>query len=829
MGIGKRVIGQQHHLRTNAIGASGLKDYAQVAVIGGGIVGSSLLYHLAALGWQETVLLEKAELASGSTWLSAGNVDRFDLQPNLIRLRDDSIRLYERLAEKPDRAFTYHRTGGIMLATSEPRLDDLKRRAALGKRLGMPHLLLSRREILDHYPLIDPTGIVGGLYDPLAGHVDPYDLTQALVRAARSLGAEAYEQTALLDMTREDDGSWLVVTDRGEIVADVVVNATGSSAPELAAMIGLELPIMAMEHQYLGTEPISELKDRDAALPFLCEPDSAFYLRAEGDGLIFGAFEAEPKSWVTDDIAKTSEVSDVDPLPAELLPYLDKAGKRVPCLSDATFRAPVRGPVTMTPDGRPLLGPLPGFGNYFVASGFLNGLSLAGGAGKALAEWIIEGEPPLDLFALDVTRFGAFAGKTYTDHTARAVYSRHFAISFPNDRSTAGRPLKRTAIHDKLAGHGGQFDAHYGWERPCWFAASAAERLPIRSFGRTAEYDAIKRECQATRSAVGIADLTASLAKHVFEGPDAEAVLDKALASTLPAKIGGIRDGLMLNRKGLIAGSFTVARLSEEGFYLLGPAAYERFHQRFFEQCLPPEGVLYAPVSVRYGILAIIGPKARILLSRIAGEDVSDKALPDRQAIEIEVAGSPAQVMRYSLTGDLSYALHLPMEYMATVYEALFVAGQDLGLHDIGMAAIDSLRLEAGDDRLSGNMFRDLSPLEAAQKDLVDRGKSDFIGQRAFLSQEEQGVTRRRVLTTVDHDGKDAAGGEPVYHGNEMVGAVIAGGFGHHVGQSLAQVMVPIDYTNGGTKLAIDILGERRTATVLDAAPFDPESQPLSI
>jgi dimethylglycine dehydrogenase len=814
-----------HHQR---LGANALKDYAQVAVIGGGIVGSSLLYHLAALGWQDVILLEKAELTSGSTWLAAGNVDRFDLRPNLIRLRDDSIRLYERLAGKQGRSFTFHRTGGIILATNENRHDDLRRRASLGRRLGMPHLLLSVREILDHHPLLNPSGIIGGLYDPLAGYVDAYDLTQALVGAAESLGAEVYEQTAVLDMSREEDGSWLVITDRGEIVADVVVNAAGSSASELAAMIGLELPIISLEHQYLGTEPIKELSELDGSLPFLCEPDSAYYLRAEGDGLVFGAFEAEPRVWAENGV-DTSDAADEAKDLASLLPYLDKAGKRVPCLATAATRAPVRGPVTVTPDGRPLLGPLPGFSNYFVACGFLNGLSLAGGAGKALAEWIIEGESPLDLFALDITRFGTFAGRSYTESTARSVYSRHFDIPYPNDRSTAGRPLKRTAIHDKLAAHGGQFDAHFGWERPCWFAASANERLPVRSFRRAAQHDAIKRECRTARTAVGIADLTAALAKHVFEGPDAESALDKALASKLPSEIGAVSDGLMLNRKGQIAGSFTVARLSEEGFYLVGPAQYERFHQRAFEQSLPSEGVLYAPVSVRYGILAVIGPKARILLSRIADEDVSDKALPDRRTIEIEVAGSPAQVMRFSLTGDLSYTIHLPMEYMATVYEALFIAGQDLGLADIGMSAIDLLRLEAGDDRLSGDTFSDLSPLEAGLKHLLHRDKDDFVGKTAFLTQEEQGVARRRVLTSVDDNGIDASGGEPVYHRNEMVGAVIAGGYGHHVGLSLAQVMVPVDFAKGGTELAIDILGDRRKATVLETAPFDPASQPLSI
>ncbi|MGI9499218.1 MAG: GcvT family protein, partial [Geminicoccaceae bacterium] len=779
-----------------------MKEYAQVVVIGGGIVGCSLLYHLAALGWQDVTLLEKTELTAGSTSLAAGNVDRFDLAPNLIRLRDDSIRLYERLAERPDLTLTSHRTGGIILATSETRLDELRRRAGLGRPLGMPHLLLSRREILDHHPLIDPAGVVGGLYDPLAGYVDSFELTHALASAAEGLGAEISEQTAVLAMSQEADGSWLLITDRGEIVADVVVNAAGFWAKDVAAMVGIELPIIAIEHQYVVTEPIKEIQRLDGTLPFLCEPDGAFYLRSEVDGLLLGAFDSEARAWIEGATGAPSgssgHLSRGDP--EQLAPYLAKAGKRVPCLAGVHRKEPVIGPITMTPDGRPLLGPLPGFVNYFVASGFMNGLSLAGGAGKALAEWIIEGEPPLDLFTLDVARFGTFAGRNYVQTAAREAYSRHFAIRFPHDRLASGGPLKRTSIHDKLAMRGAQFDVHFGWERPRWFAASSAERLMVRSFGRTARHDAVRRECQALRHAVGVADLTSAFAKHVFEGPDAEAALDRVIASTLPDEIGTIADGLMLNRKGQIAGLFTMARISEEGFYLLGPAAYERIHQRRFEQYLPNEGVLYAPVSVRYGVLALAGPKARILLSRVTDEDVSNKALPNQRAAEIEVAGSPAQVMRFSLTGDLGYALHLPMEYLATAYEALYVAGQDLGLLDVGADAICSLRLEAGFNHLGGDAFSDLFPHEAGLEALLNREKSDFVGRTALLAQGEQGLVRRRVLAAVEAGTADATGGEPVYCNNAMVGSVITGGFGHHAGQSLAQILLPVDFTRGGTE-----------------------------
>ena len=808
-----------------------MKEHAQVVVIGGGIVGCSLIYHLAALGWHDVVLLERSELAAGSTWLAAGNVDRFDLAPNLVRLRDDSIRLYERLAERSTLRLTGRRTGGIILATGEERLDELKRRAGLARPLGMPHLLLSRREILDHHPLIDAADVVGGLYDPLAGHVDPTELTRALASAAEGLGAETFEQTAVLAMSEGPGGSWLLITDRGEMTADVVVNAAGLWANDVAAMIGQELPVVPIEHQYVVTERIADIRRLDGALPFLCEPGSSFYLRTKDDGLLLGAFETEPKVWVErrDGGSPGLGRNQVEGDPERLSSFAAKAAKRVPCFADVLKKAPVNGPISMTPDGRPLLGPLPGLSNYFVATGFMNGLSLAGGAGKALAEWIIEGEPPLDMFALDVARFGAFAGRQYAERAGKSAYSQHFAIRFPYDRPPAGGPLKRTAIHDKLAAHGAQFDVHYGWERPCWFAASPAERLAVRSFGRTPRHDAVSRECQALRQAVGLADMTSVFAKHVFEGPDAASILDRVLASPLPDRVGTISEGLMLNRKGQVAGLFTVARISNEGFYLLGPATSERVHQRTFEQSIPGEGVLYAPVSVRYGVLGLAGPKARILLARATEEDVSSKVLPNLHAAEIEVAGAPAQVMRFSVTGDLGYTLHLPMEYMATVYEALYIAGQDLGLLDVGMGAIDSLRLEAGLDDLSGNRFGDLLPREAGLETMLDRNKRDFVGRTAVIAQEEQGLTRRRVLAAVDADDTDAIGGEPVYNENALVGVVITGGFGHHARQSLAQILLPVDFAKGGTELAIDILGTRRRAVVLDKPPFDPESQPLSI
>jgi len=808
-----------------------LKEYAQVVVIGGGIIGCSLTYHLAALGWQDVILVEKGELAGGSTQLAAGSVDRFDLTPNLIRLRDDSIRLYERLAERQELGVTSHRTGGIILATNEIRLDELKRRAGLGRPLGMPHLLLSRREILDYHPLIEPSGVVGGLYDPLASHIDPRNLTFAMARAAEGLGAEISPQTAVLTMSQEPDGSWLLVTDRGEILADVVVNAAGFGANAVTAMIGERLPIVAIDHRYAVTEPIGEVQKLDNMLPFLCEPEAAFYLRAADDGLLLGAFETEPRRWTE---KQTGTHATPTGLPTktdqeQLAPYLAKAGKRVPCFANSPIKAWVNGPITMTPDGRPLLGPLPGFANYFVASGFMNGLSLAGGAGKALAEWIIEGEPPLDLFPLDIARFGGFVGMNYAHAAAKDAYSHHFAIRFPHHRAIAGGPLKRTAIHDKLAAHGAQFDLHAGWERPCWFAETSAERLAVRSFERTARDHAVRRECQALRHAVGIADLTAVFAKHVVEGADAEATLNYALASRLPSQIGNITEGLMLNRKGQITGLFTVTRISGEGFYLLGPAAYEAIHRRRFEQCLPGEGVLYAPVSMRYGVLALSGPKARILLSRVTDEDVTEKALPNLHAVEIEVAGSPAQVMRFSLTGDLGYTLHLPMEYLATVYEALYVAGRDLGLLDVGIGAINSLRLEAGLDGLAGDSFGDLLPHEAGLEALLDREKSDYLGKTALLTKEEQGFNRRRILVAIDVKTTDAIGGEPVYFDNAVVGSVITGGFCHHAGQSLAQVLLPIELAKGGTKLAIDIFGHRQPAIVLDSPPFDSERQPLSI
>ncbi|MGH1477883.1 MAG: GcvT family protein [Geminicoccales bacterium] len=806
-----------------------MRDHAQVVVIGGGIVGCSILYHLASLGWQNVTLLEKTELTAGSTWHAAGHVSRFDPRPNLIRLRDESVQLYERLAADSDIFFKTHRTGGMILASSEERLTALKLQAARGRSLALPHVVMTRREIVDHHPLLDPTGIVGGLYDPLAGHVDPYDLTHALARAAEDNGAEIEQQTTVMAMSEEPDGSWLIITNQGEIVADVVVNAAGLWANDIMAMIGLELPMVAIEHQYVVTEPIAEIRSASSVLPSFYEPDASFQMRCERDGLLIEAFDGDAQCWALDGIPEDYGSDLLPDVPERLKSYLAHAVKRVPSLKGAVLKSPINGPLTVTPDGRPLIGPLPGYCNFYVACGFMDGLSLAGGAGKALAEWIIEGEPPLDLFAVDVTRFGAFARQSYTVATAKEAYRRSFAIDFPHYHLPAGRPLKRSSIHHQLAARGAQFDALFGWERPCWFAQSGKERQAATTLKRGPWFQAVGRECRQLRQAVGIADLTMTFAKHVIEGPEAEASLDHLLASKLPRNIGQISDALMLNRQGRISGLFTLVRISDEGFYLIGPAAAERFHQRYFEQHLAGNGMIYAPVSMRYAVLAIAGPKARILLTRVTQEDVSEKALPHQQMAEIEVAGAPALVMRHSLTGDLAYELHVPMEYQATVYEALFIAGQDLGLIDVGALALDTLALEAGYDRFAGHTISELTPSEAGIEDLVDFNKQDFIGRSALIRGLEDDTTRKRVLLEVDARDADVLGGEPVYYHDIVIGSVITGGFGHNVDMSLAQVLVPIDKAKPGMELSIDILGERRHAKVLEKPPLDPDEQPLSI
>ncbi|MGI9433924.1 MAG: glycine cleavage T C-terminal barrel domain-containing protein, partial [Geminicoccaceae bacterium] len=450
-------------------------------------------------------------------------------------------------------------------------------------------------------------------------------------------------------------------------------------------------------------------------------------------------------------------------------------------------------------------------------------------AGKALAEWIVEGEPPLDLFALDATRFGDFARQSYTVATARDAYRRYYAIRFPKDHSSAGRPLKRAAIYDKLASKGAQFDAVFGWERPCWYAENNTERLTVGAFNRGPSFDAIGRECRGLRRGVGIADLTTSLAKHVIEGPEAEDALDRLIASRLPARPGSIVDAVMLNRRGKVNGLFTLARIGHHGFYLLGAAEAERYHQRWFEQHLPAEGVIYAPVSVRYAVLGIAGPKARILLTRVTDEDVSDKMLPADTTTEIEIAGAPAQVMHVSFTGDLGYQIHLPMEYQATVYEALYIAGQDLGLVNAGAFALKSLRLEAGFHRFPGDHAADLAPREAGLDELIQGNKGGFIGCDAMMKRRNEDALRKCVLIEIEADDADAIGGEPVYRNNKLIGSVIAGDYGHHAQMSLARAVVPVDFAAPGTVLAIDILGNRHPATVRQHPPFGPGDLPLSI
>jgi dimethylglycine dehydrogenase len=805
-----------------------MRGQAAVAVIGGGIVGCSILYHLAARGWRDLVLLEQAELTAGVTWLAAGNVHRFDRPAAMIRLRDDSIRLYERLLRGREQSAGLGRTGGIVLATTEDRLLDLERRAGEASHLGLPHLLLNRREIRDHHPLIDLTGVLGGLYDPLCRHVDAYEMTHALAEAARHQGADIEERTEVLEI-RAEPGGWRLVTSQGDLTAKILVNAAGPWANRIALMTGRELPLALIEHQYVITGPIKEVRSIEGHLPYIAEPDAGYYLRREGHGLLIGAFESEPRPWTLEGVPAGLGQTILQEDPARIAREVGAARRRLPCLADGTVKPPVNGPLVMTPDGRPLLGPVPGQPGLVVAAGFMDGIALAGGAGRALADWLVDGTPPFDLTPLDVARFGAFAGRGYVAAKALECYIEHDAVCYPRQERPAGRPLRRSPIHDRLAAKGAQFGFFYGWERPRWFAASAEERQGVADFKARPWAAAVDRECRGMARGIGLFDLTAMLAKHVIEGPGAAIALDALFASPLPAATGDVRDVLMLNRKGWILGRFSVLRVHENCFYLIGDAAAERIHQRWFEASLPATGLAYASTSVQYAVLGLAGPKARALLARVAAEEVGAEALPEGRALETEVAGAPAQIICQRTFGGAGFEIHMPLAYQGTVYEALDLSGRDLGLVDIGGFALDASRLEAGLGPKGRGSPSDLTPAEAGLEVLVDLDKGAFLGREALLQGTGEASVRRRVLVRVEDDsirldtgddapGIEVMGAEPVYHDGGVVGEVLHGGYAPNAGHTLARVLVPGPLALPETRLALDLMGKRWSATVLDPA-----------
>ena len=803
-----------------------MKSHVQVAVIGGGVVGCSVLYHLTKLGWKDVVLLERDELTSGSTWHAAGGMHTLNSDPNVAKLQAYTINLYREIEEISGQDCGIHLTGGVMLAGTPERMDWLKTAQAKGRVLGMETELVSIAEAQKVFPFLDPRYFIGALYDPLEGHVDPSGVTHAYAKAARLGGAEVYRFTRVTDLTPRSDGAWDVVTDKGTIRADHVVNAGGLWAREVGRMVGLELPILAMEHQYLLTEDMPELAGREAEVGHAIDFEGEIYTRQEGRGMLMGTYERAGVPWSLHDtpwgFGHELLVPDLD----RIAPSLEVGFKHFPAYERAGIKQIINGPFTFAPDGNPLLGPVRGRRGYWVACGVMAGLSQGGGVGLALANWMVHGDPGFDVWAMDVARFGDWTTPAYTQAKVRENYSRRFSILFPNEELPAARPLRTTPAYDRLAAAGAVFGAAYGQEHALWFAPAGTEPVEEPTFRRSNAHGPTGAECRAVREAVGLLEIS-NFAKYAVTGPGAEAWLSHILANRMP-RAGRIVLSPMLNPEGKLIGDFTVAKLTDDRFMVFGSGVAEAYHMRWFEAHLPDaftadQGVAIRPYGLDLAGFAIAGPRSRELLARLTAADVGNEAFPFMSIREMDLGMVPAMVGRISFTGELGYEIWVRPEFQIALYDLLSEAGAGLGLKPFGARALNSLRLE----KSFGSWAREYRPIytpsEAGLDRFVSLAKPDFVGRDAVVRDRETGPALRLVTLVVDAVDADVVADEPVWRDGEVVGWVTSGGYGQTVAQSIALAYVPAGMA-GDTeaRFEVEILGDRRPARLAPEPLVDP-------
>ena len=798
-----------------------LPSHTRALIIGGGVVGCSILFHLAKMGWKEVVLLERSELTSGSSWHAAGQIHTISSDPNISKLQGYTINLYPELEKLSGQSVGHHKTGGFYLASSPERLDYLKQERSKARYMGLDQEFVSPEEVAQMHPLIEPRHYLGALYDPLDGHIDPSGVTYAYAKAAKVLGANYHCRTPVLETRRCADGSWDVVTPGGVINAELLINAAGLWAREVGHLSGVDLPVQPMEHHYLITETIAEIEQAGHELPCGIDYEANLYFRQEHHGLLLGTYEPNATPWMVAGTPAEFGHELLEPDLERVAGRLELAFERIPALGRAGIKSVVNGPFTFGPDGNPMIGPLPGLKNYWVAVGVMAGFCQAGGVGLCLAEWIIEGEPSVDVWAMDIARFGEFATHEYGTIKSAENYTRRFQISYPNEELPLGRRQKTTALYDRLSRRGAVMGAGFGLENVLWYADSPDNARETPTLRRSNAFEFVAAEVQAVREAVGAVEI-ANFAQHEFNGPGAEAFLDKMLGANLPPT-GRLALTPLLTPKGRLYGDLSVARLGDDSFLLFGSGAAQEMHRRWFEAHLPAGGgVRYRNASDAWHGMAVSGPNARELLSRITRCDVSSGALRFRDIQPATVGGIPALLARVSFSGELGYEIYCAPPYQLKLFEAIEAAGADLGLRLYGARAMMSLRLEKGWGVWTLDYRPDFNAVEAGLERFIAPQKTDYIGHAAFLEQKRNGAQKKLVTLVVDTDDIDVSHDEAIFHNGECVGFVTSGGYAHYCRQSVALGYVPAELAAHGQKFEVEMLGELYPATLTAKPLYDP-------
>jgi dimethylglycine dehydrogenase len=797
-----------------------MKSQAQVLIIGGGVVGCSVLYHLASLGCTEVVLCERRELTAGSSWHAAGGFHALNSDINVSRLQAYTISVYREIERLSGQDVGLHFTGGLNVAATKERWEFLRADWARHKVLGLSTELISATQVRQLCPLMDTSEVLGALYDPMEGHLDPSGATHAYAKAAQARGAEVSRQCRVMNLTRTKRGTWLAVTTKGEIEAEHVVNAAGLWAREVAALVGVRLPLVPMEHHYLLTDDLPELSTLTRELPLVLDLDGGIYLRQERRGVLLGVYEPDATPWALSGTPWDYGESELlAPQLERLTGALERGFRRFPALSEAGIRRIVNGPFTFTPDGNPLVGPVPGVPNYWAACGVMAGFAQGGGVGLALAQWILRGEPDSDIYAMDVARFGPYAGKHYTVAKAREFYARRFQIAYPNEYWPAGRPARVSAVHERLRGANAVFGVSYGLEVPLFFAPPGTEPRERPGLRRSNAFAAVGEECTAARNTLGIIDIS-SFGKYEVSGERAPVMLDRLLAGQLPEP-GRIRLTPMLGQSGRLMGDLITMRLSHDRFLITGSGYLQTWHMRWFAEHLAGPGVCVRNVSDELPGLAFFGPRSRSLLEQLTQTSCSNEELPFMSLRELDLAFAPAWVARLSVTGELGYEVHVPSPYLGPLLEAVLATARDMDGQLVGLYALNSLRLEKGYGIWSREYSRDYTPRMAGLDRFIDYDKPEFVGRDAALKARERDPPQRLVTIAVDAVDADATGYEPLWREEELVGFTTSGGYGHCAKVSLAMGYLRQDVSDD-TPLSVTIAGERRTARALKEPAIDP-------
>ena len=803
-----------------------MKSQARVVVIGGGAIGVSVAYHLAKYGWQDVVLIEKHELTSGSTWMAAGNCSFFHGNYYCTQVNMKSIEIYQQLEAETGQSTGWHTTGSIRTADNPGRMEELGYIYSMNRCLGLDVSWVTPEEIKRMHPLMNVDGLTAGLYWPDDGDVDPSGITMAMSIGAKKNGAELNTHTQVTGIDRTASGEWLVHTDKGDITCEIVVNAAGLWAPQVAKMVGLEIPSIPGEHTHILFEAIDAVESRDTYLPLVRDPDRSIYIRQEMDSLILGLYESKVKQWnargVPWDYAQTELQPDID----HIADFIEHGIFRFPIMGDTGFKHVTDGPITYTPNGDPLVGPAYPLKNFFHACGYSFGITQAGGIGHYLAGWIMNGEPEIDLWPVDSRRYGSYANWAYNHEKIEDTYPRLYAIICPNDWRDAARPNRTAPIFEYQKDAGAVFGDYYGWECPNYFTANPDENRENPGWKRNNTFEFVDAECKHVMEKVGLLDLS-RFAKSRISGPGAEAWLNRMTCQKVPTTDGRIALSPMLDHNGNFKSDMTITKLGDNEYLCVTASVGKRHDQHWLLENLPADGsVCLEDVTYQQGCLVIAGPKSREVLAKASYDDVSNEAFPFGTSREIFVGRVKCRVNRMNYVGELGYEIFHPIESQISVFQTLMAAGEAFDLKMFGMYAMDSMRLEKGYLAWKSEMNVHHTPLETNVAWTVKLDK-DFIGKAGVEKQKAAGVPRQLVCMVCAAEDADPWGYNPIFNGDEMVGMTSSGGYGHRTGKSIALGYVPPALAAPGTKLEVEVLGKKLAAEVVAMPLYDPKNEKM--